>query len=200
MSCRIHKGSGHFDMKPLMLIAAFSTLLSGCVRMIETRVNTSGGGAGMPPGTYILAPTEKALSPELVQAQQLVAERLAEKRFTPSQTGELYLQVTASSRPAELTLATAKDSKPVILSAANKKRPSSKCVNSEYRVSVSLTRIADGTLAYQGSAAETHCKIAFAQAMPALVDTALGDLHLPSGIAGREGAYILKRRPEAPKN
>jgi hypothetical protein len=112
----------------------------------------------------------------------------------------LYLQVTASSRPAELALATAKESKPVILLAANKKRPSSKCVNSEYRISVTLTRIADGTLAYQGSAAETHCKIAFAQAMPALVDTALGDLHLPSGIEGREGAYVLKRRPEAPKN
>jgi hypothetical protein len=55
-------------MKPLMLIAAFSTLLSGCVRMVETRVNTSGGGAGMPPGTYILAPAEKALSPELAFA------------------------------------------------------------------------------------------------------------------------------------
>jgi hypothetical protein len=193
-------GGDHFDMKSLILIMACSTLLSGCVRMVETRVNTSGGGAGMPPGTYILAPAEKALSPELVQAQQLVAERLAEKRFTSSQTGELYLQVTAASRPAELALAIAKDSKPVILSAANKKRPSSKCVNSEYRVSVTLTRIADGTLAYQGSAAETHCKIAFAQAMPALVDTALGDLHLPSGIAGREGAYVLKRRPEVPKN
>jgi hypothetical protein len=190
----------HFDMKSLILIMACSTLLSGCVRMVETRVNTSGGGAGMPPGTYILAPAEKALSPELAQAQQLVAERLADKRFTPSQTGELYLQVTASSRPAELALATAKDSKSVILSAANKKRPSSKCVNSEYRVSVTLTRISSGALAYQGTAAETHCKIGFAQAMPALVDAALGDLHLPSGIAGREGTYALKRKLEAAKN
>jgi hypothetical protein len=187
-------------MKPLMLITALATLLSGCVRMVETRVNTSGGGAGMPPGTYILAPAEKALSSELDQAQQLVAGHLASKNFIPSQTGELYLQVTASSRPAELALATAKDSKPVTLSAANKKRPSSKCVNSEYRISVTLTRMADGALAYQGTAAETHCKIAFAQAMPALVAAALGDLHLPSGIAGREGAYVLKRRTEAPKN
>lgn len=183
-----------------MLVTALATLLSGCVRMVETRVNTTGGGAGMPPGAYSLAPVEKALSPELAQAQQLVAGHLASRNFIPSQTGELYLQVTASSRPAELTLATAKDSKTVILSAANKKRPSSKCVNSEYRVSVTLTRISGGDVAYHGAAAETHCKVAFAKALPSLVDAALGDLHLPTGIAGREGAYILKRRPEAPKN
>jgi hypothetical protein len=187
-------------MKSLILIMAFATLASGCVRTVETRVNTSGGGAGMPPGMYILAPADKARSPELAQALWLVAERLAEKRFTPSQTGELYLQVTASARPAELMLATVKDGKPVIMSAANKKRLSSKCVNSEYRVSVTLTRISDGAVSYHGTAAETHCKMAFAQVMPSLVDAALGDLHLPTGIAGREGAYVLKRKLEKPKN
>jgi hypothetical protein len=189
-----------FDMKSLMFITALATLLSGCVRTVETRVNTSGGGAGMPSGTYIIAPAEKALSPELAQAQQLVSGHLAAKNFIPSQTGELYLQVTASARPAELMLATAKDGKPVILSAVNKKRPSSKCANNEYRVSVTLTRISSGAMAYHGTAAETHCKMAFAQVMPSLVDAALGDLHLPTGIAGREGSYVLKRKLEKPKN
>jgi hypothetical protein len=197
---RIDNGSGHFDMKFMMLIIALATLLSGCVRMVETRVTTSRGAAGMQPGAYVLAPADQALSAELAQAQALVAGHLAAKGFIPSQTGELYLQVTASSRPAELALVSAMDGKTVVLSAASKKQPSSKCVTSEYRVSVTLTRISTGDVAYQGAAAETHCKLAFGQAMPDLVDAALGDLHMPIGIAGREGAYVLKRRLKAPKN
>jgi hypothetical protein len=168
--------------------------------MIETRVSSTGGGAGMPPGEYILAPAEQTPSPELVQAQQLVSEQLAKKRFAPSQTGELYLQVTTSARPAELTLVGAQDGSPPIANTVQKKPLFSKCVNSEYRVSVTLTRISTGAVAYHGTAAETHCKTPFAQALPALVDAALGDLHLPSGIAGREGAYVLKRRLKVPNN
>jgi hypothetical protein len=187
-------------MKSLILIAASATLLTACVPMVETRVNTSGGGAGMPPSEYILAPAEKTPSPELAQAEQRVAEQLMQKRFAPSPTGDLYLQVTASSRPADLKLVGAQDSKSATASAAPKKRLFSNCMNSEYRVSVTLTRISDGDVAYHGTAAETHCGTSFAQALPALVDAALGDLHLPVGIAGREGTYVLKRRLKAPKN
>jgi hypothetical protein len=187
-------------MKSLILIMASTMLSTGCVPMVETRVNTSGGGAGMPPGAYILAPAAKTSSPELAQAEQLVADQLAKKRFAPSQTGELYLQVTASSRPADLTVVVAQDIKPTTAYAAPKRRLFSRCVNSEYRVSVTLTRISNGEVAYHGAAAEAHCKTSFSQALPSLVDAALGDLHLPIGIAGREGTYVLKRRLKAPKN
>lgn len=181
-------------MKIVLPILGLTLLLAGCVRTVETRVDTIGGGAGIMPGSYVLAPTEKALSPELTQAQRLVANHLLAKNFTPAETGTLYLQITASSRPADLVLATPEANKPVSLSTAPKKRLFSKCVKKEYRVGITLTRISDGQQAYRGTAAETHCKMTFAQAMPALVEAALGDLRLPVGVAGRQGAYVLKRK------
>lgn len=187
-------GGKSIAMKIVLPILAFALCLTGCVRSIETRVDTMGGGAGMMPGSYVLAPAEKALSPELLQAQQLVAAHLLSKNFTPAANGTLYLQVTASTRPADLGLATTNATTPVILSAPLKTRVSSKCVNSEYRVSVTLTRISDGQEAYRGIAAETHCKASLSQTLPALIDAALGDLRMPVGIAGRQGAYVLKRK------
>ncbi len=187
-------------MKALIPILTSALLLSGCVRTVETRVNTLGGAAGMVPGDYVLAPPESTLSPELLQARQFVAEHLLANGFKSSETGTFYLQVTASSRPAILAVAKTEANKPVILSAANPKRSSSKCVNSEYQVSVILTRISDGHEAYRGTAAETHCKMTFAQVMPDLAKASLGDLHLPVGIAGRQGAYVLKRKLSKAKN
>ena len=176
----------------LMLSAAAS--LSACTPVIETRVNTIGGAAGMAPGGYMLAQSEQGVSPELAMTQQLVGEKLAERRFIAAQTGPLHLEVTASVRPAILALATTNAGGVVILSPASTKRGSAKCSLQEFRVGITLTRIADGQKQYSGMASETHCKRTFAQVMPALVDAALGDLRLPVGVAGRSGAYILKRK------
>lgn len=76
---------------------------------------------------------------------------------------------------------------PGSLSPAKRKKPLQSCEDREYRVGVTLTRVADGALAYQGSAAEHHCNMPLAEALPGLVDAALADFGNP------RGAYSVMR-------
>ena len=163
---------------PLLLIAS----LAGCSNMVETRVTSSGQSNLTPKSLLYNAAVQPA---ELTTAYNMVAEALGQKGFAVADNGVVHLQVTLSSRPAQLAIGTGPTANN--LSPAKQKKALQSCADKEYRLAVILTQIADGTEIYRGSAAEYHCNLTLTEATQPLVAAALADLGNP------RGAYIIKR-------
>jgi hypothetical protein len=160
-----------------------AALVAGCSQSVETRISSNGQPAAVT-GSFSFS-DNNASTPELRDARSLVSDALLERGLTAAASGALNLEVTLAVRPASLALGTAAG--PGSLSPAKRRKPLQSCQDREYRIGVTLTRVADGVLAYQGSAAEYHCNMPLAEALPALVSAALVDLGNP------RGAYKLKR-------
>jgi hypothetical protein len=169
-------GRGH-----IVLFAA--VLMGGCSQTVETHVASKGQPATIS-GSFSFS-DDKAPTPELRYARSLVSDSLSKRGLTVAENAPLHLEVTLAVRPASLALGTAAGAGS--LSPAKRKKPLQSCEDHDYRVGVTLTRIADGALAYQGSASEHHCNMPLAEALPGLVDAAVADLGNPRGV------YSLKR-------
>jgi hypothetical protein len=163
---------------PLLLLAS----LAGCSNAVETRVSSS-GQAGVSPASFSYD-MEQPKTVELQAAYYQVVTGLAAKGFGKAKPGALNLQVSLSSRPAQLTLATGSGT----LSPAKKKKALQSCQDKEYRLLIILTQIADGSEIYRGSAAEYHCNMPMADAVPTLVNAALVDVGQP------RGSYAVMRK------
>lgn len=161
-----------------------SFALSACAQDVQTRIN-SVGVADAPPGTFMISTTDDA--PEDVRrAYPLVVKMLTAKGFGIAKEAPLHLQVTVDARNATLALGDGQGSSAI--SAAKKRKPLQSCVDKEYRVGVTLTRVADGAEIYRGRAAEYHCKMSLADALPVLVGAATADLGAP------RGSYVTTRK------
>jgi hypothetical protein len=152
-------------------------LLSACAGPIETRITSSGLTSPQPAS---FAGDPKAADVAATNAQTIASRILAGKGYSQAEIAELNLQVTVSDRPAELSL----QSGTATLSPAAVKK---QCAKREYRVGVTLTKIADGAEHYHGTAAEYHCKLALADVLDSMVASALADLGAP------RGSYTVKR-------
>ena len=151
-------------------------LVSACIGPIETRVDSRGTG-GAQPVSFAVDPD--VLGPA-ADAQKLVEQALTAKGYRVAELADVSLHVTLSDRPAELSL----HSGTAVLAPTSGKKL---CAKREYRLGVTLTKIADGSLYYQSHAAEFHCKLKVEQVLPALVDAALKDIAAP------RGSYTVKR-------
>jgi hypothetical protein len=162
--------------KPLPMrsyILALMMPLAACIGPIETRIDSK-GFSPIEPATFQMD------ADALPAAVPLVRAALEVKGFRAETAAALNVQVTLSDRPAELAL---KEGTAVLSPAASKQR----CADREYRVGLTLTRIADGVAVYRGIAAEFHCKQSVERVLPILVSAALADLGSP------KGAYAVKR-------
>jgi hypothetical protein len=178
-------------MKLVAILLVLTIALSACTPFVETRVSSAGGYFGDPMRGYSLA-SEEITSPELLAAQKSVKTRLAALQFIPSDTPDLYLEVTIAKRPASLALATTGAIGSSVLAPADKKKSSAKCARMEYRLGVNMTRLSDGKQRYYATASEVHCKLSLNEVLPALVDAALADL--PKASADATRSYVLKRK------
>lgn len=159
-------------------------LVSGCGQTIDTRV-TSMGVPTATPEAFMISTTDE--SPEAVRrAYSLVTKRMAAKGYSIAKDAALHVQVTVDARDAALALGNSDGI--AALSAPKARKLLQSCADKEYRVGITMTRVVDGLELYRGRAAEYHCKMTLADALPALVDAALIDLGAP------RGAYITKRR------
>jgi hypothetical protein len=156
---------------PLLLL-----FVSACVGPIETRVD-SRGLVGAKPVNFAADPDVLGLA---VHAQEQVIQALAAKGYRAAEMADVSLHVTLSDRPADLSL----NAGPVVLAPTSGKK---RCAKREYRLGVTLTKIADGSLHYQSHVAEFHCKLTIEQVLPMLVDAALKDVAAP------RGSYTIKR-------
>lgn len=163
---------------PLTLI-----LLAGCSQTVETRIMSKGQPASIA-GTFSLSETT-SLSPGLLSARKLVSEALLSRGYTIAENGAFHLEVSLAERPAELSLGSAAG--PTSIAVAKRKKPLQSCQDREYRIGVALTRVTDGALLFQSSAAEYHCNQPIADSLPELVKAALADLGNP------RGTYTVKR-------
>lgn len=166
----------------LILIGA-SALAAGCSSSIETRVLSS--GVRSPATSPYMISTVAETSPELRSAYKLVAASMAQKGFALAKDAPLHLEITLDARPAALSLG-GKDGSDSISPAKEKKMLQS-CEDREYRLGITLTKVGDGSEVYRGRAAEYHCKVEVADALPTLVNAALADFGRP------RGAYVLTR-------
>ncbi len=164
-------------MKAQYLPILFGLSVAACTGPVETRINSIGvnGLAGTGYSMDSSVPPSK----DLAIAQKLVNDALRKKGYTVGDSAALNLEVTLSSRPAQLSL-TMNGPQPDV--AAKKKRVFQSCDDVEYRLGVVLTRVSDGVVAYQATAAEYHCKETMADALPFLVDAAMADIGHPAGI------------------
>jgi hypothetical protein len=154
-------------------------IVSACVGPIETRVDSRGLNDKQPVAIF----TDPEVSASSVDAYRRVEQALVAKGFRASSDpakADASLHVTLSDRPADLSLNSGSE---VLAPHAGRKL----CAKREYRLGLTLTKIADGAIIYKSHAAEFHCKQTVQQALPALVDAALRDIGVP------RGAYIVKR-------
>jgi hypothetical protein len=160
------------------LFPIFAVMLgSACSSGIETRISSS--GVTLPKAEPYMITSAAETSAESRSAYLMVAENLTQKGFAIATEAPLHLEVTVDQRDASLALGS--NTGPESLSAPKRKKPLQSCHDMEYRLGVTLTRVADGAEIYRGRAAEYHCKISMAEALPALVAAALADLGNPRG-------------------
>lgn len=152
-------------------------LLAGCASPIETRVTSSGVTTAQTARLSI----DKDKSGPAAEAQGLIVKALADKGFQIKEPADYNLQVSVSDWPSQLAL----HAGDAVLGVAPKRK---QCAAREYRLGVTITRIADAMVAYKGHAAEYHCKQTLQQALPFLVAAALNDIGAP------RGSYVVKRR------
>ena len=151
-------------------------LVSACIGPIETRVDSR----GLSEAQLVSFAVDPDVMGPAAEAQKQVGQALLAKGYRAAEIADVSLHVTVSDRPAVLSL----HSGPAVLAPSSGKK---RCAKREYRVGVTLTKIADGSQLYQSHAAEFHCKLTVEQVVPALVDAALKDLGSP------RGSYITKR-------
>ncbi len=165
-------------MKFSIFVMPAAMLVSGCGSSVETRISSSGITPVEASEYMLVLPADNA-PPDLRGAYFRVAEKLHAKGFTVSETAALHLEITLDARDASLALGSTAG--PESLSAPKRKKPLQSCKDKEYRLGVTLTRIADGEEIYRGRVAEYHCRMTVAEALPALVDAALADFGQPRG-------------------
>lgn len=172
-------------MKKWIALIGLSAMAAGCSNTIETRVSSS--GVPSPTIEAYMISTVAETSPELRRAYKLVAESMASQGFTLAKEAPLHLEITLDARPAALSLGGKEG--PGSLSPAKPRKPLQSCEDREYRLGVTLTKVGDGSEIYRARAAEYHCKLEMADALPTLVNAALTDFGKPRGnyVVTREG-------------
>lgn len=171
-------------MKQCIALIGGCALLTGCSTSIETRVSSN--GVSSPTAEAYMISTVAETSPELRSAYKLVAAAMAQNGFTLAKEAPLHLEITLDARPSTLSLGGKEG--PASLSPAKRKKPLQSCEDQEFRFGVTVTKVGDGSEIYRGRAAEYHCKVEMADALPTLVNAALADFGKPRGY------YILTRK------
>jgi hypothetical protein len=171
-------------MKQRLTVLLTALLATACSANVETRVSSSGINSPRP-DQYMISTFAEA-SPELRNAYKLAARNMEQKGFALAKSAPLHLEITLDARDAALALGSTDG--PETLSPAKRKKPMQSCEDKEYRLGVTLTQVADGAEVYKSRAAEYHCKMPMADALPVLVNAALADFGKP------RGSYVVKRK------
>ena len=159
--------------------------LGACSGPIETRIVSSGPGVANP--EYILQ--EEPPKADLpLRAHIAVMHQLADRGYMVSDTGSLKLDIAFAERDAQIAVFTKSGSDQAIIAPGKQKKALQSCADREMRLTVILTRIADGVELYRGNASEYHCKAKAEDVVPELVKAALVDLTKP------KGAYSITRQ------
>lgn len=172
-----------FRAKCIVILAGGCLSLSACAPALMTRIDSSGAPAqAITKGNAaIILPTKINITPEWQQARDAILANLQKKGVDVAEPATYSIEISLAARPADLSLATLGSTAGMEPIAPIGQKGGTKCVNNDYRLVVVLSRIADGTLLYKGSASEYHCKEKLAEIIPVLVDAAMRDFGNPKG-------------------
>lgn len=153
--------------------------LAGCSGPIETRIQTHSAAPLADRSSFSFGEQPGEKSPAFAQAEQLVREAMIAKNMTASENGNILVELSLSSRPADVAISVGENGKERELAGKKQKKFLQSCRDFEHRLSIGLLDQAGGQLLYSGQAAEYHCKGSLADSLPHLVEAALSDLGSP---------------------
>jgi hypothetical protein len=173
---------------PVIVLAI--CLLTGCAPAITTQIESSSATntAIVPGNVVLLLPAKANPTAEWQAARDAVMAKFAAKGFGVAEPAVYTIEITLASRPADLALATKRDGANVVLANGNGKKGAKGCINSDYRINITLSRVMDGAMVYKGTASENHCKASLGFVVPFLVDAAMNDF------GGPKGRYTVTRK------
>ena len=154
-------------------------ILAGCSGPIETRIETHSAALLAERDSFSFGEQPGEQSETYVQAENLVREALIAKNITASDTGNILVELSLSSRPADVAISVGEKDKEHQLAGKKEKKFLQRCRDVEHRLSIGLLDQATGQLVYRGHAAEYHCKGTLSQSLPHLVEAALSDFGSP---------------------
>ncbi|MEO1044298.1 MAG: hypothetical protein AAFX04_02535 [Pseudomonadota bacterium] len=159
-----------------------TAMLAGCAGPVATRIDSRSAEALPEQGRYMLAEAPGDTVPMLDAAQQQVIASLSRQGWQHGdETADYMLLVTLSERSAAIGLKAVGDDTARTIATPKEQEFLQSCEDVEHRLTISLLRQSDGSTAYNGSAAEHHCKAGLAESMPHLVAAALADFGRPGG-------------------
>jgi hypothetical protein len=168
-------------------------MLSACTPAVITRVDNKGvaDNTAIAPGNFtVIRPTKTTPSAEWNAAHDAVIAALSARGLNAADPAAYTVEITLSSRPANLALTVESEKGTEVIAPSNGKKAGKSCVNNDYRVAIGISRIADGALIYQGAAAETHCTETLLAITPILVKAAMADFGAPKG-----GYSVQRKKP-----
>ncbi len=177
-------------MRPAASFFLISTvlLLTGCAQTVTTRVAGEGAGLTPPARLAFLTADEDAPATDEATAAAL-ANALRAQGYGFADDADYLIDFALAERPAALGITTTGSTAPI--SAAKARKPLQSCKDNTHRLTVTVADRKTGTILYNGSAEEYHCKTTLAESRGALISAVIADLKKPGGVrmlkhAGRE--------------
>jgi len=163
-------------MRGALALVLLGLAMAGCSGPIETRVSSAGEEQPIA-GSFMLAPLPDNSADELTGAQALLVEGLLTKGYHHADDADMMLTVGISDRPAQLTVKNGAQ----ILAPGKQPKMWQSCADREYRMTIELTRRADGAQLYSGNASEYHCNATLTETLPSLAKRLVADIERPRG-------------------
>lgn len=162
-------------MKVIKRTIAFASLslLAACNHPLETNLSAP---TVLQDQTFQLANTVENRSNAYVLAQQYIRDNLIKRGYRQTDDGRLYVTITLSERDATSSVSIQKNEGEEIVSESTDDKFLKFCEDNVIKLSLKMHDIRDGSLHYEGTAAQRRCDINEKNSMRYLASVALSNL------------------------
>ncbi len=162
-------------MKIIKYAFAFAplSLLPACNHPLETNLSAP---TLLQNQTFQFANTVENRSHAYVLAQQYARDNLIKRGYRHADEGQLYVTITLSERDAASSVSVQKDQGEEIISESSDDVFLKFCEDNVIKLSLKIYNIRDGSLHYEGAAAQRRCDINQNNSIRYLTSVALSNL------------------------
>ncbi len=162
-------------MKNIGPIAAFASLflLAACNHPLETNISTP---TVLQSKTFQFAHTVENRSDAYILAQKLVRDKLTKRGYRQVDDGQLYVTITLSQRDAASSVSVQNEDGKAVISESTDDVFLKFCDDNVIKLSLKMYDINDGSIHYEGAAAQRRCDIDEQNSMRYLTSVALSNL------------------------
>lgn len=162
-------------MRAIQHVIAFASLslLMACNHPLETNLSAP---TVLQNQTFQFSETLENRSNAYILATQYIADNLIKRGYRQADDADLYVTVTLSERAASSSISVRKDEGEEIISEASGEMFLKFCKDNVIKLSLKMHDVKDGSLHYQGAAAQRRCDINEDNSMRYLTSVALSNL------------------------